>query len=144
MENPIQKVLAYITRERDGRVELLVFDHVDAPEAGTQVPAGSIDPGESPLEAAVREAFEEVGVDRLTLVRVVGRFPFLNPVTGRWHERHVHWFKAPSGLPERWVHTVSDGVDDKGMRFECFWIDAAEAVTALSGQQGEYLREMLR
>ena len=46
------KVLAYVTRLRNGDVELLVFDHRDAPEAGIQVPAGTIEPGESPDVAA--------------------------------------------------------------------------------------------
>jgi len=34
-----RRVLAYVTRERNGRTELLVFDHRDDPGAGTQVPA---------------------------------------------------------------------------------------------------------
>ena len=47
------RVLAYVTRERDGRKELLVFDHRDQPDAGTQVPAGRLEPGED-VEAGLR------------------------------------------------------------------------------------------
>ena len=36
-------MLAYVTRERDGRKDLLVFDHRDQPDAGTQVPAGRLE-----------------------------------------------------------------------------------------------------
>jgi 8-oxo-dGTP pyrophosphatase MutT (NUDIX family) len=48
------KVLVYVVR--DGK--LLVFRHTDYSyeEVGIQVPAGSIRPGESPQDAALREA----------------------------------------------------------------------------------------
>lgn len=54
----VEKVVAFITRERQGRRELLVFDH---DMSGTQVPAGTVEYGEE-LEAAVlREVWEETG-----------------------------------------------------------------------------------
>ncbi|MFE3678054.1 NUDIX domain-containing protein [Streptomyces griseus] len=40
---------------------LPVFDHADPPEAGTQVPAGGIAPGEDPERAVLREVAEETG-----------------------------------------------------------------------------------
>ena len=49
------RVVAYVTRERDGRRELLVFDHRDHPDAGTQVPAGRLEAGED-LEAGLARA----------------------------------------------------------------------------------------
>jgi hypothetical protein len=47
----ILKVLAYITRTRNGQTQLLVFDHGDDPQAGTQVPAGTVEESET-VEAA--------------------------------------------------------------------------------------------
>ena len=44
----------------DGRI--LVFEHPGAPDAGIQVPAGIIEPGEDPARAALREAAEESGL----------------------------------------------------------------------------------
>ena len=41
---------------------LLVFRH---PTGGVQLPAGSVEPGEQPEKAALRELFEETGVDRV-------------------------------------------------------------------------------
>ena len=52
------KVFAYITN----RQWLLLFTHLNAPEAGIQVPAGTIEAGESPEEAVLREVFEETGL----------------------------------------------------------------------------------
>ena len=62
------KVLCYVVRE--GR--LLVFRHTDYSyeEVGIQVPAGSIQPGETPEEAALREAREETGLKDFTIVRL--------------------------------------------------------------------------
>jgi 8-oxo-dGTP pyrophosphatase MutT (NUDIX family) len=63
------RAYAYIT---DGS-RLLIFRHVDAPEAGLQVSAGTIEPGEEPADAAMREAREETGLRALTLVSFLGR-----------------------------------------------------------------------
>ena len=57
-------------------------------------PGGSLDPGETPVEAALREAEEEVGVDPAS-VEVFGRLPELwlppsnfavTPILGWWRE----------------------------------------------------------
>jgi 8-oxo-dGTP pyrophosphatase MutT (NUDIX family) len=61
-----QKAFAYITHQK----RLLVFRHADAPEAGVQVPAGTIKALERPEQAVLREAVEETGLTDLT----VGRF----------------------------------------------------------------------
>ena len=46
------EVFAHITN----RQWLLLFTHLDFPEAGIQVPAGTIKVGESPEEAVLRAA----------------------------------------------------------------------------------------
>ncbi|HST88354.1 MAG TPA: NUDIX domain-containing protein, partial [Ktedonobacterales bacterium] len=58
------KVYAYVTREREGRTQALVFRHrvPDAPEAGIQVPGGTAEPGERPADALLRELREEAGI----------------------------------------------------------------------------------
>lgn len=45
-----RKAFAYITHQQ----RLLVFEHPDSPEAGIQVPAGSIEPGETPQAGTLR------------------------------------------------------------------------------------------
>ena len=59
MSSEIQKVIAYITNGR----RLLVFRDTDFPEAGIQVPAGTVDAGEAPQTAVMREAQEETGLE---------------------------------------------------------------------------------
>ncbi len=67
----IAKVTAFVTRRApsgDGH-ELLVFRH---PDAGIQLPAGSVEPGESPAAAALREVEEETGLRETQLVAHLG------------------------------------------------------------------------
>lgn len=54
------RAFACVIREGAGGCELLVFDHTDA---GTQLPKGRIDPGESAEAAATRELAEESGLE---------------------------------------------------------------------------------
>jgi NADH pyrophosphatase NudC (nudix superfamily) len=56
------KVLAYITRHQNGLKQLLVFEHRDFPEAGVQVPPGTVEPGEPVESALFREVYEESGL----------------------------------------------------------------------------------
>jgi 8-oxo-dGTP pyrophosphatase MutT (NUDIX family) len=60
-----QRVLAYVTRERAGRKELLVFEDPEDPGTGLQLPAGRLDPGETLEQCLLRELHEEAGLEGL-------------------------------------------------------------------------------
>lgn len=60
------KVTAFVTRETPYGGELLVFRH---PNAGVQLPAGTIEPGESPEDAVLREVKEETDLSSVEIVR---------------------------------------------------------------------------
>lgn len=55
----LHKVTAVVTRNYLGNTQLLIFRH---PYAGYQLPAGTVEAGESPGEAVVREVLEETGL----------------------------------------------------------------------------------
>jgi 8-oxo-dGTP pyrophosphatase MutT (NUDIX family) len=59
MPDWVEKVTAFITRPAAGGPELLLFRH---PTAGIQIPAGTVEAGEAPEAAVLREAFEETGL----------------------------------------------------------------------------------
>ena len=59
MNEVVQKVTAFMVRERNGVEELLVFKH---PTAGIQIPAGTVEAGEDIETAVKREAYEETGL----------------------------------------------------------------------------------
>ena len=63
-----RKVFAYITKGD----RLLVFAHPNHPNAGIQVPGGTLEEGETPEEGALREAQEETGLNDLSVVSFLG------------------------------------------------------------------------
>ena len=130
----IQKVLAYILQEE----KILTFRHRDYPEAGLQVPAGTIDPGENPEEAVLREVAEESGLRGLQIQKKLGVFPYFHKHKKEWHERHVFILVSEKILPEAWTHRVSSGSDDKGVVFEYEWLKKSEKYL-LESDQGGYL-----
>jgi len=66
---PVEKVTAFIIRERAGERQLLLFEH---PNAGVQIPAGTVEEGESPEQAVLREAGEETGLAGFSILRYLG------------------------------------------------------------------------
>jgi putative (di)nucleoside polyphosphate hydrolase len=70
------------------------------PPEAWQMPQGGVDRGETPVEAACRELYEEVGTSRALLLReshewICYRVPEeLRPVhwQGRWHGQAQKWF----------------------------------------------------
>lgn len=93
MTGPRIRVAAYVIRVRTV-AELLVFDHVGMPEAGTQVPDGGVEPGEELASAVLREAAEETG---LTTATVTGRVA----VDGRPHPHTPQPRLTPSSCSGR-------------------------------------------
>lgn len=136
--NPVEKVLAYIVRKRGGAAELLVHTHCDFPEAGIQVPAGTIDDGESPEQALLREIAEESGLAELDVVRKIGVFDHYAAHSGQYHRRNVFELSPKDEIPEQWDHVVTSGEADAGLVLRYFWIDVARA-SELAGSQGAYL-----
>lgn len=71
MNEVVQKVTAFIVRERCGVKELLVFKH---PTAGVQIPAGTVEEGEDIETAVKREAYEETGLQSVEIENYLGCF----------------------------------------------------------------------
>ena len=71
MTEVVQKVTAFITRERNGVKELLVFKH---PTAGIQIPAGTVEKGEDIETAVKREVYEETGLQLVEIEVYLGCF----------------------------------------------------------------------
>ncbi len=55
----LEKVTAFVTRRGSAGTELLLFRH---PNAGIQLPAGTVENGELAADAALREVIEETGL----------------------------------------------------------------------------------
>jgi 8-oxo-dGTP pyrophosphatase MutT (NUDIX family) len=133
-----EKVLAYVVRpSASGGLELLVFQH---PTAGLQVPAGTIDEGESPESAVVRELAEESGLSNVRIVGMLDRYVWTHPRTQHRHHRHVFQFDGSNELPDRWDHVAVGSAEEQGLTFSFRWIPVAAAISQLTGDQGQSLR----
>jgi RimJ/RimL family protein N-acetyltransferase/ADP-ribose pyrophosphatase YjhB (NUDIX family) len=134
------KAFGYITRRHAGMTQTLVFTHRDYPEAGTQIPKGTVEEGER-LEAAVlREVAEETGLRDLTLLGAVARDRHLSP-DGSDSERYFYWLRADQA-PDAWEHTVVSAGEDNGLVFQCRWIGRPDEVSFID-EHGAYLDRIL-
>jgi len=119
------KVYAYITFAH----RLLVFRHTAYPDAGIQVPGGTVEPGESPEHAVVHEVMEETGLQKLPRPRFLGE-TLINPndtLVNEIHHRYFYHFKLNDFPAENWCHweiNPSDG-SNKPYEFEFSWVDPA-------------------
>ena len=69
MAGTLDKVTAFVVRPAAAGYDLLLFEH----HAGSiQVPAGTVEPDETPRAAALREAREETGLADLAIARDLG------------------------------------------------------------------------
>jgi 8-oxo-dGTP pyrophosphatase MutT (NUDIX family) len=67
--NTVNKVTAFILREVGKEKQILMFRH---PNAGIQIPAGTVEDGETPEIAVLREVVEETGLDKVRIDRHLG------------------------------------------------------------------------
>jgi 8-oxo-dGTP diphosphatase len=116
---PLQKVITYITAQ--GR--LLMFRQPQSPNAGIQVPGGTVEPGESVQQAALREAVEETGLSDLRLERFLGSASYITrDPPGTLHERHFFHLSREHAEPAAWTHfEKTPAHTPRPIRFELFW-----------------------
>jgi len=146
-----RKAFAYITSgPASGSTaghRILVFSHPLSPDAGIQVPAGTMDDAETPDEAVLREAREETGLPDLKIVGLLGRHEFDARPFGR-AELHDRWFfhlTCDAPTPGRWVHDEDDPSDAPGERipFELFWVSLPAGVPDLIAGHDRFLPELI-
>lgn len=138
----VTKVLAYVV---DGG-RLLVFTQPEAPEAGLQVPAGTVEEGEA-LEAAVlRELAEESGLLNVSAPRYLGRRSVDMRALGKQevHLRHFFALRLLEAASARWRHWERHSSDEQGpIAYDLHWHDLATGLPELAAEQGALLEALL-
>ncbi|MBN1978804.1 MAG: NUDIX domain-containing protein [Anaerolineae bacterium] len=97
----IEKVTAFVTRQREGERQLLLFEH---PDAGVQIPAGTIEIEESPERAVLREAAEETGLTEFSALRYLGCAERELPAGQRVMARSTTVYARPDATSFDWAH----------------------------------------
>jgi 8-oxo-dGTP diphosphatase len=137
-----EKVVAYITLGE----RLLILSHPEHPEAGIQVPSGTVEEGGPPRDAVLREAQEETGLVGLEIRSYLGSRDYDMSCFGalgvqKWHFYHLE-FRGES--PERWRHCElrpSDGSPGP-IEFELSWVSFPDGVPDLAGLYDDFLSQI--
>ncbi|MEH2171877.1 NUDIX hydrolase [Nostoc sp.] len=137
----IKKVLAYVTNKD----ELMVFTHTDFPEAGVQVPAGTVEKGEEPSEAVLREIYEESGVKGVRIIELLGIYQYnMTPYRDEIQERYVYHLELTQSTPSTWQHWEIHPITSKSpIAFDFYWVKLDSSNLGLAGDQGYFLSKLV-
>ncbi len=123
----LKKVFAYILREVTSKKQILAFSHKDHPDVPLQVPGGTLEEGEDPLDGLKREVWEESGITDLQEVKKLGEADIYNPEADE--EYHAYFYRCATSLEkDGWDHEVTGKGEDRGLRFSYQWLDPQEAL----------------
>lgn len=119
--NPVLKVAAVVVRASVRGDEVLIFEHPqDDGGVMLQLPAGTIEPGEAPEVAVLRELLEETGVlGEIEAFAGVLDEEFEGQARRRW----MYLVRAVGVVPEEWPFTC-----DCGAPIRCMWVSLDTAI----------------
>lgn len=122
------KATAVVTRGPIEARQLLVFAHA---RTGLQLPAGTVEAGETFEAAAIRELAEETGLTNVTPPLELGHLDEISQAGTPFH-RHLFHFEPLTEVPDRWPHPC-----DCGDQITLFWQPLA--TTRLDHRQQPWL-----
>ncbi|QIF02796.1 NUDIX domain-containing protein [Roseimicrobium sp. ORNL1] len=125
--NIVHKACPCVLRRGSSGYELLVFEH---PLAGRQIPKGTIETGEDPSVASLRELEEESGVRATGIVSRIAEMEILRTTSLYPHKEvprleawHLYHLEVPQEVTTReyWIHAAEGSADEQGLLFAYFW-----------------------
>ncbi|MGE0450676.1 MAG: NUDIX hydrolase [Vicinamibacterales bacterium] len=111
-----------IPMQDDGRVVLIRQYRASVAQVMWEVPAGSVDAGETPEQAARRECEEEIGLVPARIERVRGLYP-----TPGFCDEELIFFRA-SGLQAPPPDSTHAPDEDEDIQPQAFTVDEARAM----------------
>ncbi|WP_323741145.1 NUDIX hydrolase [Microbacterium sp. VKM Ac-2870] len=128
----VDKVVCYVV---DGQ-RLLVFTHLShaLTVTGVQVPAGTIEVGEAPAAAAIRETLEETG-HLARVIRELGSATYdLSPMRDEIARRTFFQLELVEKAPERWTSgEMNPSTAGPVEEWECWWMPVTQAHVLAAG-----------
>jgi 8-oxo-dGTP pyrophosphatase MutT (NUDIX family) len=133
------KVIAIIYRIKNNQKEILVFDHRDMLDAGTQIVGGTVEENENLIDALIREIKEEAGLEFNSSDFIfVGKTLYSRLDRSELNTRH--YFKVQTNtLPDLFNHQVISTGEDNGLIFDYYWMNIPLAQKKLTGKFYELL-----
>ncbi|MET4563172.1 8-oxo-dGTP pyrophosphatase MutT (NUDIX family) [Lysinibacillus parviboronicapiens] len=136
----LEKAYGYITREREGRLQVLVFEQ-NMNGAGIQIPNGTVEEGETALEAVAREMFEETGLTYLAVKELIAQ-DYYNHYSGALQKRYFYHLTT-NEQRDSWQHCPT-GVNEADLELTFYWIEDEHDVLLAQGHgHGDYLYRVL-
>jgi 8-oxo-dGTP diphosphatase len=134
------RAYAYVTHGS----RLLIFRHVHSADAGLQVPAGTVEDGEDPAAAVLREAQEETGLHGLTLVSFLAKDQRDMSDCGTDELQHRWFFHLRCDLtpPQTWRHAETSNGTHEPIWFEFFWAQFPHGIPKLVANYDDYLPQL--
>lgn len=114
-----RRAVVYITRETAEGRQLLVFTHRVPDTPDVEVPGGTIEPAETPLDGALREAREETGLSTFGPPCLLAEEVWHGP--DEVVQCYFVHLPLAQPAPDAWEHVVSSGELDQGHVFTLFW-----------------------
>jgi 8-oxo-dGTP pyrophosphatase MutT (NUDIX family) len=135
----VEKAFGYITREHKEQIQVLVFEQ-NTIGAGIQVPKGTVEDGETPLEAVKREMLEETGLTSLVVQGLIAQDYFNHP-SGVLQKRYFYHLTTKEETSDSWQHYPTGG-NEEDLLFSFYWI-VVEQDALLAKGHGDYLYRLL-
>lgn len=130
----LEKAYGYITREHAGCLQVLVFEQ-NIEGAGIQIPKGTIEKDETPLEAIAREMFEETGLTDLVVQDLIAQ-DYFEHYSGALHKRYFYHLTTQEQR-DSWQHHPT-GINESNLQFSFYWINDPREVLLAKGHE-DYL-----
>lgn len=138
-----RKVLAYVTHGD----RLLILRHPYHPDAGLQIPGGTVAPDERPEAGVLREVVEETGLRGLQCMGLLGESKVDMSPWGKSETHHRFYFHVVchDEVKDRWRHVEQDPSEGPAseITFEFYWAPLND-VPELIARHDEFIDELIR
>ncbi len=134
---PTKKAYGYVTRIKDRRQQVLVFQHKNLPDAGIQIPKGTVKEDEDTFSAVIREVKEETGIQRFEVEKLITEDYWEND-DGAMHNRYFYKIVC-NEMADEWEYNPTGGGEEEGLTFQFFWVASVEEVELIRGH-ADYLK----